>query len=183
MPNQKGPIENELLLNVKRSTQNALEALKEFEKSLIRGRLAEGLPAYETMCNTLVGQRIWSLDKKDPDLNTRFNELAVTAQNIIKILQPYVSNFEKLAQFIGDEQTIGQTLESLSAPESEDNHNELKIKKILKNRKKNCSLTKLRSEIRLRKDELQKVLDKLVASGEIAVIESGGRKFIQKMDT
>ena len=77
------PNDEELIGNVLHSTKNALLALKQLEQSLIAGRFKEGLVPYEIMCKTLVGQRIWTLDKNHSQIDENFLKISQTAQSII----------------------------------------------------------------------------------------------------
>jgi len=91
-----------MLENVEHSTQSALTALSQLERNLIMGRFKEGIASYEAMCKTLVGQRIWTSDKNDENINRNFKKISNIAQNIIDILLPYVQNLEKLAIIDGE---------------------------------------------------------------------------------
>lgn len=142
----------ELLKNVIHSTNNALMALSQLEQNLIKGRFKEGIKPYETMINTLVGQRIWSSDKDNIIVHNNFKKIALTTQNIINILQPYIDNLQKL-QSIDGEIRLNNGAEKFKIPsvdkdllhENKDVNTVIQV--IKRNPKHRVSYTKLRTEL------------------------------------
>ena len=96
------PNTEEMLQNVMHSTESALLALSQLEKSLVRGRFKEGMAPYAAMCKTLVGQRIWTSDKNHKKINQNFKQISNISRNIIDILLPYIQNLKTLAVIDGD---------------------------------------------------------------------------------
>ncbi len=173
---------NDMIKNVRHSTENALTALKQLENALVKGRFEEGVKPYHLMCNTLLGQRVWSLDKEDEIIHKNFDELSRVAARIINIFQPYVQSLEKLAQFSKDhrERVHPEISDNNIIPVKEkclDTNEEL-VLKILKREKRQISFTKLRADAKLEKKKLEHLLLKLQSESKILISENRGRKLI-----
>lgn len=88
--------ENDLLANVRHSTETAVAVVRHIERSLEQGGFRAGLPAYEQLVETLAGQRLWSLDKEDEQIERNFRELADAAGRARSMLAPYARIMERL---------------------------------------------------------------------------------------
>jgi hypothetical protein len=99
-----GPVvipEAELVANVRRSTETAVNVVQHLEQSLARGGFAAGLAAYGQMTETLAGQRFWSLDKSDGEIERNFRDLTAAAARVHAMLAPYVRMMERLGALAG----------------------------------------------------------------------------------
>lgn len=162
----------EMLSNVRHSTESAITALQHLKQSLVKGRFQEGLMPYRAMCSTLAGQRVWSLDKNDNQINQNFDELARLSNVIINLLEPYVSCLQKLAN-VTEVQPVTDT------PLTEDEEQQLKILEILKEEKHTTSFTRLRSSLNMERKKLESHLSVLEEKGCIAIKNVRGRKLIE----
>lgn len=115
--------------NVNQSTRSAIKALSYFHRSLVQAKLPQSIQSYRTMCDTLVGQRIWMLDKATPEVEANFDELAQVAESITQILQPYVENLQKLVPAANTKSAVGDELLSEKA-ESYEKNNTISDKKV-----------------------------------------------------
>ena len=109
-----------MIQNVRQSTSSALEALEQLRRSLVQARFSESSDAYRTMCDTLLGQRIWTMDKEDEVVERNFGQLRKEAAEIKGILEPYVRSFEKLERLPVDPSVLTSPepkCESQSPPE------------------------------------------------------------------
>ena len=195
-PKQTTP---EMVENVKQSTSSALQALQFFHRSLVQAQLPQSIQSYRVMCDTLVGQRIWMLDKNEPEVLKNFEELARVAQSINDILGPYVNHLDKLVELGADNKDTKVELlsddgsvEELTSNESESILHEVpvaqstqldsnagKIIDLLRKNKKKVSFTKIRSDLKLKRNDAKATLDKLVSAGEIIRKQVGGREMYE----
>lgn len=195
-PKQTTP---EMVENVKQSTSSALQALQFFHRSLVQAQLPQSIQSYRVMCDTLVGQRIWMLDKNEPEVLKNFEELARVAQSINDILGPYVNHLDKLVELGADNKDTKVELlsddgnvEELTSTESESVLHEVpvaqstqldsnagKIIDLLRKNKKKVSFTKIRSDLKLKRNDAKATLDKLVSAGEIIRKQVGGREMYE----
>ena len=88
--------EKEMLENVASTLATAKEVLTHLESSLKRAGFDEGATAYKSMCDVLLGQRLWSLSRADEKLRNQFKEVSEKAATIHKILAPYTETMLKL---------------------------------------------------------------------------------------
>lgn len=204
MGNKSQQSKSEMIDNVKQSTSSALQALQFFHRSLVQARLPQSIQSYRTMCDTLVGQRIWMLDKESPEVLKNFEELSQIAQSINEILSPYVSHLDKLVELGASNQNTqveltseediekfySQLEESQPISEQQAGSNEKsfdttaeKILAILEKNRKKASFTKIRSELRLKRSEVKLVLDRMVSNGEILCKSIGGRDMYEQLST
>jgi len=172
----------EMLKNVIHSTESAVVALSQLEENLIRGRFREGILPYETMCKTLVGQKIWTSDKENEKINKNFKQISRTAKNIIDILQPYIQNLNKLTTLDGEIiLEDNKPYEVVDSTNNEKyNHDEEKvITAVGSSSKKQISYTKLRSLLEWDRKKLNQVIDNIAEkNGAITVTMAGSRKII-----
>jgi len=191
----------EMVDNVKQSTSSALQALQFFHRSLVQAQLPQSIQSYRVMCDTLVGQRIWMLDKNEPDVHRNFEELARVAQSINDILGPYVNHLDKLIELGADNKDTKVELisedgdaEEISSSEvstestdttqailtkSSNGSNAGKILEFLKKNKKKVSFTKIRSDLKLKRNDAKLTLDKLVSTGDVIRKQVGGREMYE----
>lgn len=108
--------EEAMIKNIAQSTDSALQALQFFHQSLVSAKLPQSINSYRVMCDTLVGQRIWMLDKNEPEIFKKFEELSHIAQSINDILGPYVKHLDKLSG-------VGETNENTEVEWIEDESN------------------------------------------------------------
>jgi hypothetical protein len=172
---------DELINNVLHSTESALNALIQLEQSLIKGRFKDGIVPYSVMCKTLVGQRLWSADMNHSGIDKNFNQISRTAKSIIEILQPYISNLEKLIAFdreISGEEMFWPSEDEIKLVEPDSDSE--KVKLIFRKRsQKQMSYTSLRSELSWEKKRLDEALATMEnKQGGITIVVSGSRKMI-----
>ena len=175
--------EEEMLKNVERSTENALNALSQLERSLVHGRFKEGINSYQILCNTLLGQKIWSSDKDNSVINQNFEKIAKTANSIVEILQPYVENLEKLTNLDGDlifEHLPTEQVKNVEVEQNETESDEDKLlRTISKSPKKQISYTKLRSSLGWDRKKLDVALNMLSKNNKsITVSQINSRKMV-----
>ena len=173
---------DEILNNVIHSTNSALSALSQLEQNLIKGRFKEGIKPYETMINTLIGQRIWSSDKNNYIVNSNFIKLALSAQNIISILQPYIVNLTKLQSVDGElSLNIGQNNVIVNSLGNKENTNSDidYILQIIQNKPKGqVSYSKLKTELQWNRKKLDSTLEEMNREGLISTSVISARKVI-----
>lgn len=173
----------EMLENVEHSTENALKALTQFERSLISGRFKDGINSYQVLCNTLVGQKIWSSDKNNQKINQNFEKIASTAKSIVQILKPYVENLEKLTSVDGELVLEDVTSKSPENGENRKEHtvsDEEKIIRVLATSPKNqITYTKLRTTLGWERKKLDKLLNSLVEKeSRVTINQKNSRKIV-----
>ena len=191
----------EMVENVKQSTASALQALQFFHRSLVQARLPHSIQSYRTMCDTLVGQRIWMLDKNEPEVLRNFEELSQIAQSINDILGPYVNHLDKLVELGADnkdtkvelvsdngeieevpletEQTDVPVSSASSVSQTVGDSTSSKILALLRKNKKKISFTKIRSDLKLKRNDAKTALDKLVRTGDVVCKQVGGREMYE----
>ncbi len=191
----------EMVENVKQSTASALQALQFFHRSLVQARLPQSIQSYRTMCDTLVGQRIWMLDKNEPEVLKNFEALSQIAQSINDILGPYVNHLDKLVELGADNkdtkielvsdngeleeipleaegsEVTASAAENVTQPASSSTAS--KILALLRKNKKKISFTKIRSDLKLKRNEAKTALDKLVGTGDVVRKQVGGREMYE----
>ena len=174
--------EEELLANIKHSTDNALKALVSLEQNLIRGRFKEGIDSYDLMCKTLVGQKLWSVDKNITEIDNNFKQLADTAKRIIQILQPYINSLNKLLLIEKEVQTKNTERSEQEIEYKGLTDDQAKLVNLINNfHRQEISYTKLRAMLGWEKKRLDSVLQSFNDRvGEITVIKVGSRRFIRK---
>ncbi len=173
----------EMLKNVERSTQNALNALTQFEKSLIQGRFKEGINSYQVLCNTLLGQKIWSSDKDNQAINDNFEKIAATAKNIVDILQPYVESLEKLTNVDGDlifEHIPTENTGNQQGKNEVKENDESRLMQIISSSpKKQITYTKLRSSLGWDRKKLDTTLNALTKrNNKVSITQKNSRKMV-----
>lgn len=174
-------IDKELLENVRFSTENALKALTFFEQSLVKGRFIEGTGSYATMCKTLLGQRLWSMDHNNPAIEDNFQKISTVAQNIINMLKPYVQNLEKLAVFEESDLSTENESHNIDATCTEKvDHDEKRLLEIIRKHPGNqISYTNLRASLGWERKKLDEVISSTAKNfGAISINTSGSRKMI-----
>lgn len=182
----------EMILNVRKSSDSALKALTLFYRSLVAAKLPESSRSYRSMCDTLLGQKIWMLDKEDVQTKANFDELSQVAEKIISILEPYNDAFKKLISDDvkvnpnGDvslecsdnpayDTAVGDTNENAPLLDSPKKSNEEMVLRIIGQQKRMISMTKLRAETKLRKKELDEIIENLLSGNCIASKRVNGR--------
>ena len=173
--------DKDLLTNIVLSTENALKALVSFEHSLVKGHFKESIGPYSIMCKTLAGQRIWSKDKGNQEIDTNFRKISEVANNIVNILKPYIENIEKLR--IGELEDI-RPVNQIEITEEVDGGNvlsdEQKLMNIMQNQRgKQISYTNLKAALGWNRKQLDEVLKALQENSKFLTINiSGSRKII-----
>lgn len=186
MIEEKTTNEKEMIENIINSTDSAIMALTQMEQNLIRGRFKEGAAAYDAMCKTLVGQRIWSSNKDNNKVNSNFRKISKSAKNIIDMLSPYVNSLEKISTIDGEivfeDTEANEVASSISDKENSSGNiddNNLVFNIIEKSTKKQISYTKLRTKLGWDRKRLDTVLDKLATiENSISISTVGSRKMI-----
>jgi hypothetical protein len=181
MPTKNDNAEIALIENVLLSTENALKALTSFEQSLVKSRFKEGVGSYANMCKALIGQRIWSMDKNNMEIDNNFQKISQTAQNIINIIKPYIQNFEKLA-VLEERGTSNEGelfgIETTSAGRVDDDDKRL-LEIVRKHHANQISYTSLRALLGWERKRLDGVLASVAKKHDsISINTSGSRKMI-----
>lgn len=183
----------EMILNVRKSSDSALKALTLFYRSLVAAKLPESSRSYRSMCDTLLGQKIWMLDKEDAKTKANFNELSQVAEKIISILGPYNDAFKKLVSDGAKIDYNGKvSLESSDEPvydtdarDTNDNaplldspkkSNEEMVLSVIGQQKRMISMTKIRAETKLRKKDLDEIVGHLLRGNCISSKRVNGRE-------
>ena len=188
--------ETEMIANVRLSSESALKALKIFHRSLVVARLPDSIGSYRTMCDTLLGQKIWMLDKNDVEAKKNFEELNHIAAAIAGILEPYNTALKKLTLMdievdVNQGKVTSENLDEATDAGQQDVKpilTETKVKTsndlvlgFLAKQKKYVSITKLRSETGLRKKELESTLHELMDRGMVVNKKVNGRELFEKV--
>jgi Holliday junction resolvasome RuvABC ATP-dependent DNA helicase subunit len=173
--------DKDLLENIVLSTENALKALLSFEHSLVKGHFKESIGPYSVMCKTLVGQRIWSKDKNNQEIDANFRKISEVANNIVNILKPYLESIEKLkiGEFEGacrvNQIKITEEINGGSVLSDEQ-----KILNIIQNQRgKQISYTNLKAALGWNRKQLDEALKALHENSKFLTLNiSGSRKII-----
>ena len=165
-----GPGDQEILQNLRYSSANALQALEHFKASLVAAGFVRSADAYVTMADTLVGQRLWSVESADSEVETRFCELADCAAEIDRILAPFVEAMQKIAMLQGLAQSARETAARDLAAWSDD-----PVLLALDEAAQGLTTTALRARTGLSTRALRDRLETLEADGLIVVRRSGRR--------
>ena len=175
-----------MIVNVRASTTAAVDALEQFRLSLVRARFAESAEVYRSMCDTLLGQRIWTLDKDDDQVERNFQRLREEAAEIRALLEPYLKSFEKLEQVpvdteLEDIEVSPPASRSVDErePRGRPGAESLVIEALSKGRRNTLSMTRLRTSLGMPRKELEALLSDLSARQRIAIETSGSRKMIR----
>lgn len=177
----------EMLKNVEHSTESAILALSQLEKNLLNGRFKEGIAAYDTMCKTLVGQRIWTSTKSSEKVDKNFKKISDSAKAIVNILQPYVQSLQKLTNIDAKILIEGEGANQAISPYINNNvasenflTEEEKILSLIRNSPKGqISYTKLNSSLGWERKKLDGILKKMVEkTNSISMIVSSARRMI-----
>jgi predicted transcriptional regulator len=161
----------DMIRNVEDATANALLALRHLEQSLVQARFQEGQDAYVTMCKTLLGQRIWSLDKNNEKIESNFSAIGDVSNHIVEILKPYVTHFEKLSQLIAETRRQEKQNVDLSPEQT-------KVIDALASETKPLSITRLRAKVRMGRQKLDKLIDELSQVNLISQQTQNGRRWV-----
>lgn len=162
----------DLVRNVQDATANALLALRHLEQSLVQARFKDGQEAYVTMCKTLLGQRIWSLDKDNERIEANFSAIGEVTNHIVEILKPYVTHFDKLNHLIAETRRPEKQKADLSPEQT-------KIIDALAKEKEPLSITRLRTKVRMGRQKLDKVITELCAARLLDEKRQSGRRWVQ----
>jgi hypothetical protein len=158
-----------LRVNVLRSLETALEILAHLEASLARAGFAAGIEAYQAMTHVLLGQRLWSAGRGDPELNSRFDAVAARADAVLEMLAPYTEVMLKLRALQVIEGAVAAP-QACTATQPEE-----LVLAALRERPLGDSLTNLRTRTGLGTRELKTILAALAEKGEVAARMAGGR--------
>jgi hypothetical protein len=172
MNNQTRTNPVDLAKNVEDASANALLALRHLEQSLVQARFEEGRDAYISMCKTLLGQRVWSLDKNNENIEANFLAIGQVSSHIIEILSPYITNFEKLSRLI-DETTQKQPSTIELNPE------QTRVIDALKQEQQPISITRLRTLVRMGRQKLDKLIVELLEASLVTETRQSGRRWLQ----
>lgn len=190
---KKSASKAEMIANVQESTATALIALNHFYQSLVDARMRSSSKSYRQMCDTLVGQRLWMLDKSNSDVEKNFRELSKVGQSILDVLCPYVTSFEKLSALdriekVSNPKDLREPLASsdlANERNSEANCQKAKLRErqqlvidVLGSNGGRASVTKLRTKTKLRRKELDDLISRLVVDGRINCKAVGGRRML-----
>jgi predicted transcriptional regulator len=154
-----------LMVNVLKSVKTAQDVLTHFESSLEQGGFAKGVPPYQKMCDTLLGQRLWSTPHQNEELEVEFQKLSSKAARIFETLLPYTEIMKKLS-----------AVSSIEKATMEMDDSDEVIFKIISESRGPISFTALKTKAKLPKKELLKKLDNFEKSGLITSKISSGRK-------
>ncbi len=193
-PEKETMNEAEMIANVRHSTDSALQALKIFHQSLIRAHMLESSRVYRTMCDTLVGQRIWMLDKNNAEVESNFNELSSLAREINNVLSPYVTSFEKLATLGNGNEGGEPNLSEVAQYEAENGESsdanfetesstasgiEMEVLDLVRRNKGKISATSLKSKSKLKKRDFEELISAMQAKSLLMENTVSGRRFIE----
>lgn len=175
---EKSVRKEQLVVNVRESVRTAIEILTHLERSLLQGRFAEGVGSYRAMCDTLVGQRLWSLEVDDNEIDQLFQQLAEIAVRIHSVLAPYKSMMLKISAVA----ELKTDTVKIVVPASEVDENledeAITVIEALREYGKAMSVTRLQSKSGLIRKRLLGVLNELEAAGRITIARSGGRRVV-----
>lgn len=163
---QQEPIPPEdLAANVARNLRTANEVLRHLEKSLVQAGFVAGADSYVAMTNTLLGQRLWSVELENPDIEQGFAELAATASKVHMTLLPYVKIMGKLSAVAEPK----RSLEGVLNPE------EAEVLAAIQRHRNGMSITRLQSETGVKGKPLAEILARLQEENLIERYKAGAR--------
>jgi len=164
--------QEESITNVRKSVRTAIEVFTHLEQSLLQGRFRESVRSYETMCDTLVGQRLWSLTVNDPEIDASFRELGELAARLFEMLSPYATISKKLMVLPNVDlgRNAGRTKESSAVT-----GDAAIVLNALKEFAKPMTITRLRSQSGLDRVRLNKALEELKTKHLMTASVAGGR--------
>ena len=171
---EASPAPAELIANVRKSVRTAVDVLTHLERSLERGGFAEGAATYNSMCNTLLGQRLWSRGFENPEIDAAFGELSRLAARIHATLAPYTQMMVRLGALSADDVDLGLT----RAPEEAVDPDERRLLEVLHEAGKPISFTRLRTRTGLPRASLEKLLTHLVDAGVASEVRVSSRRMI-----
>lgn len=155
----------DLAANVARNLRTANEVLRHLEQSLVRAGFVAGADSYVAMSNTLLGQRLWSVELENPDIEQGFAELAATASKVHKTLLPYVKIMRKLSA----------VAEPKRSPETPLNPEEAEVLAAIQRHRNGTSITRLQSETGVKRKPLVQILARLQEENLIERFRTGAR--------
>lgn len=165
--------DEELLANVRETTATALDVLRHMESAIHRSGFSAGLAAYEQLAVTLAGQRTWTLDKPDPQIDRQFAELAMCSARIRGLLVPYVRLMEKLSALGAVRDAFAPPVEVHTSPPLDED--ERPVFEVLRAAERAMTLSSLREETRLGSRQLRSLLVRLEEKGLVKRERSGER--------
>lgn len=165
----RNPDERELLANVGRTLDTAIQVLTHLEQTLVRAGFARGAGAYRSMCDVLLGQRLWSLSRADDRLRHSFKDVAAHAAAVHRILHPYTETMQRLSALSAFE------CELLSGAGVADQ--DRAVVRILELGGDGLSFTSLADSVSLQEDVLRVALDRLISSGRVVAKRKRGRVY------
>lgn len=174
--------DEELVANVRKSVRTATDVLNHLRRSLEQGGFARSTASYKTMVSTLVGQRLWSQEVGDEEIDAAFKELSVLAARIHGILTPYAQMMEQLGALDSlslDEVELvpsGDLVGDGEVNELDDEARQVLI--ILQEAGKPISFTRLRSTSGLSRSRLDQLLGGLLDAGLVLESRPGGRRMV-----
>jgi hypothetical protein len=154
-----------LLANVLKSVKTAREILTHFRTSLVQSGFEKGIPSYQKMCATLLGQKLWSQTFRNEELDKEFRNLAGSAVEIYEVLAPYTEIMKKLS-----------AISALEQPETTIPASEEVILKTLRERGIPISLSALKNKVKMKEKDLRLVLEVLEKKGRVGLKKSSGRQ-------
>lgn len=154
---------DELMANVRQTTATALDVLRHMESAIHRSGFSAGVGAYEQLAATLGGQRAWTLDKPDGEVDRQFAELAQCSARIRSMLIPYVRIMEQLT-------ALGAVRDAFPSPPvacapSTLAEDERPVFEVLRSEERAMTLSSLREETKLGSRQLRSLLARLEEKG------------------
>lgn len=162
---QESSTPEDLAANVAQNLRTANEVLRHLEQSLVRAGFVAGADSYAAMTNTLLGQRLWSAELENPDIEQGFAELAATAGKVHMTLLPYVKIMRKLSA----------VAEAKLSPETPLNPEEAKVLAAIQHHRNGASITRLQSETGVKRQALVQILARLQDENLIERYRAGAR--------
>lgn len=169
------PRHEDLVANVRRTTETAVQVLRHFAHTLDQAGFRAGAESYEQLALTLAGQRLWTAQHGDEAIERNFDQLAGAAAEVRRTLVPYVRVMERLSA-LGTPAPADRESGTASDGSAGLDSLERGVLDALRQTAEACSATRLRTATGLSASSLRAALDRLVEQELVTVIQRGSRQ-------